>query len=451
MVANVSVFATILLVCAILLPLLASPLDNRPEFLEHDSRKTGVTITGENNTVRANDYDFTIARLDDEKRNERSLKEKKKTKKNKKGKKSHEHEHEHEHENEHENKNEHEHEDKDKDKTFDPLIGGGQQGIGGFSNTFLGYNVPPITGKPEQPEINSRLRKGFYQKTCPQAEQIIKDGLIRAVQNDYTIAAAIPRLFFHDCFVNGCDGSILLDTTPSGERVEKLSGTNGITVKGYELIDEIKAELEENCPGIVSCSDTLAYLSRDAFIASGLPHYEVPGGRRDGMESLEVNVAGNLPLPGDTVDQMIDLFKKKGLNVEDLVVLIGAHSIGVAHCFNFLYRLDEPEKARNVDPRLGNVMRFTCTNQMSTIAFDATTQYKMDSDFYKQLLMKRGLLESDQILTQDIRTRGFVQKFGDDEMGWFNKFGNAMNKLGSVEVLTGNQGQIRRQCRAVNL
>ncbi|XP_059278765.1 peroxidase 57-like [Lycium ferocissimum] len=434
MAAKVRVLASILLVCAILLPSLASSfLDHHPEFLEHDSRKTDVMINGDNNNVvRANDYDFTIPRSDDEKRKERSLKVKKSKKnKNKKGKKFHEHE----------------------TFDFDPVFGGGQQegDLGKHSHFFPGLNVPPTTEEHGQLELNGGLREGFYQNTCPQAENIIKNGLIRAVQNDSTIAAAIPRLFFHDCFVKGCDGSILLDKTPSGAEVEKLSGTNGVTVRGYELIDEVKAELEQTCPGIVSCSDTLAYLSRDAFVASGLPHYEVSGGRRDGMESLEANVNGNLPLPGDTVDQMIDLFKRKGLNAEDLVVLIGAHSIGVAHCFNFLYRLDEPEKAQRMDPRLAGVMRFICTNQMTALAFDAHTQYKMDSAFYKQLLQNRGLLESDQVLTQDIRTKGYVQNFSDDEMDWFNKFGKAMNKLGAIEVLTGNQGQIRKQCRAVNL
>ncbi|XP_055815395.1 peroxidase 57-like [Solanum dulcamara] len=444
MAAKVGIFAAILLVCAVLLPLLASSfLDHRPEFLEHDSSKTDVTIHGDiNNVVHDNNNDFAIPSSNHETRNERSLKEKKKSKKNKnKNKKNKNRKESHEH-------------DFETFKFDHPIIGGGHHGVGEegeFSYDFPEFNVSTTIEKHVQPEINGGLQEGFYQKTCPQAEQIIKNGLIRALQNDSTIAAAIPRLLLHDCFVNGCDGSILLDTTPSGGKVEKLAPTNGITVKGFELIDEIKAELEENCPGIVSCSDVLAYLSRDAFVASGLPHYEVPGGRRDGMESLEENIGGNLPLPDDTVDKMIDLFKKKGLNAEDLVVLIGAHSIGVAHCFNFLYRLDTPEKAQMVDPRLGGVMRFTCSSEMSTIAFDATTQYKMDNVFYKQLLMKKGLIESDQILTQDIRTRGLVQKFSDSEVGWFSKFGVAMNKLGAVEVLTGNQGQIRKQCRVVNL
>ncbi|KAK4376913.1 hypothetical protein RND71_003209 [Anisodus tanguticus] len=313
----------------------------------------------------------------------------------------------------------------------------------------IGYGGAPLTPNPLDPqtqvpvqpapqqdhpipkEINEHrkragLQVGFYDETCPNAEKIIKEGMIRAFGNDSSIAAPIPRLLLHDCFVNGCDASLFLDQTPSGARVEKPANSNGLTVRGFDLIDEIKAKLEVECPGIVSCTDLLAYLSRDAFVVSGVPHYEVP------------------------VDVLIDLFKKKGLNEEDLVVLIGARSIGVAHCFSFRYRLDNPQKADLVDPRLAGVMRFTCTSPMSTLAFDTTTQYKMDSIYYKQLARKRGLLESDMLLNEDPRTRDYIQKFGEDEKGWFDKLGKAMNKLASIQVLTGDQGQIRKQCRAVN-
>ncbi|KAG5604710.1 hypothetical protein H5410_026202 [Solanum commersonii] len=336
----------------------------------------------------------------------------------------------------------------------------------------MGYGGAPITQNPSDQQIvpeqpgaaqnhptpeeikenrkHAGLQVGFYDYTCPNAEKIIKDGMTRTFGNDSSMAAPIPRLLFHDCFVNGCDASLFLDKTPSGARVEKLAPSNGATVRGFELIDEIKADLEAECPGIVSCSDLLVYLSRDAFVVSGVPYYDVPGGRRDGMESLEANVLGNLPLPDSTVDKMIDLFKKKGLNEEDLVVLIGAHSIGVAHCFSFRYRVDDPVKATMVDPRLAGVMKFTCTSPMSTLAFDTTTQYKMDSIYYKQLSGKRALLESDGLLNEDPRTKDFIQKFGDDEKGWFTKLGKAMNKLASIQVLTGDQGQIRKQCRFVN-
>ncbi|MCD7471208.1 hypothetical protein HAX54_011525 [Datura stramonium] len=321
--------------------------------------------------------------------------------------------------------------------------------------TTVPVEPAPAQYHPTPKEIKEQrklagLQVGFYDDTCPNAEKIIKEGMLRAFANDSSIAAPIPRLLLHDCFVNGCDASLFLDQTPSGARVEKLATSNGATVRGFDLIDEIKAELEAECSGIVSCSDLLAYLSRDAFVVSGVPHYDVPGGRRDGMESLEANVVGNLPLPDFTVDMLIDLFKKKGLNEEDLVVLIGAHSIGVAHCFNFLYRLDNPQKAALVDPRLAGVMKFTCTGPLNTLAFDTTTQYKMDNVYYKQLAAKRALLESDVLLNEDPRTKGYIQKFGEDEKLWFNKLSKAMNKLASIQVLTGDKGQIRKQCRSVN-
>lgn len=258
MAAKVGIFATILLVCAILLPLLASSFsDHRLEFLEHDSSKTDVTIHGENNNVvHVNDNDFAIPSSNDETRNERSLKEKKKSKKkknkkkkkDKKGKKSHEHDFEASniddplleggHHGVGEEGGHHEVGEEGVHPLLGgvhpllggghPLFGGGHQGVGEVGGQpllggahkgvgivggiipriFPGYNVPRTTEEHIQPEINGGLREGFYHQTCPQAEEIIKNGLIRALQNDSTIAAAIPRLFLHDCLVNVSSSSL---------------------------------------------------------------------------------------------------------------------------------------------------------------------------------------------------------------------------------------------------
>ena len=60
----------------------------------------------------------------------------------------------------------------------------------------------------------------------------------------------------------GCDASILLDTVGTNQS-EKDARPNQ-TLGGFEAIDDIKAQVEKACPGIVSCADILALAARDA-------------------------------------------------------------------------------------------------------------------------------------------------------------------------------------------
>jgi hypothetical protein len=60
----------------------------------------------------------------------------------------------------------------------------------------------------------------------------------------------------------GCEGSILLNSTPNNTAEKDAPLNKGL--RGYDVVDSIKAKLEVACPGVVSCSDVLALAARDS-------------------------------------------------------------------------------------------------------------------------------------------------------------------------------------------
>ncbi|KAJ8464880.1 hypothetical protein OPV22_027432 [Ensete ventricosum] len=100
------------------------------------------------------------------------------------------------------------------------------------------------------------------------------------------MGASMLRLFFHDCFVNGCDASVLLDDTPAMSG-EKNAPPNRNSLRGYEVIDSIKAQVEASCRAVVSCADILALAARDGVNLLGGPSWAVALGRRD-ARTLEI-------------------------------------------------------------------------------------------------------------------------------------------------------------------
>ncbi|MBA0579842.1 hypothetical protein Gohar_016241, partial [Gossypium harknessii] len=104
-------------------------------------------------------------------------------------------------------------------------------------------------------------RVGFYSKTCPRAESIVKSTVESHFRSNPAIAPGLLRMHFHDCFVNGCDGSVLID----GPNTERKAVQNSL-LRGFDVIDEAKAKLEAACPGVVSCADILALAARDSVV-----------------------------------------------------------------------------------------------------------------------------------------------------------------------------------------
>ncbi|KAF5799444.1 putative peroxidase [Helianthus annuus] len=108
----------------------------------------------------------------------------------------------------------------------------------------------------------SQLTTDFYSKTCPNLRTIVRDQITKVIKTEPRMAASLLRLHFHDCFVNGCDASILLD----GADGEKFALPNINSARGFELVDSIKSAVESSCSGVVSCADILAVAARYSVV-----------------------------------------------------------------------------------------------------------------------------------------------------------------------------------------
>lgn len=62
----------------------------------------------------------------------------------------------------------------------------------------------------------------------------------------------------------GCDASVLLDDDDYINS-EKDSPPNE-SLKGFDVIEAIKSQLEEACPGVVSCADILVLAARESVV-----------------------------------------------------------------------------------------------------------------------------------------------------------------------------------------
>ncbi|KAK9285786.1 hypothetical protein L1049_024987 [Liquidambar formosana] len=112
----------------------------------------------------------------------------------------------------------------------------------------------------------AQLTMNFYSKSCPKAEKIVQDFVSKHIPNAPSLAAALIRMHFHDCFVRGCDGSVLLNST-SNNQAEKVAAPN-LTLRGFAFIDSVKSLLEAECPGVVSYADTIALVARDSIVVT---------------------------------------------------------------------------------------------------------------------------------------------------------------------------------------
>ncbi|KQK04038.1 peroxidase 2 [Brachypodium distachyon] len=298
------------------------------------------------------------------------------------------------------------------------------------------------------------LQYDFYNSSCPNAETTIRNVVYSQIDANPSVAAALIRLLFHDCFVRGCDASILLDPSSANPSPEK--SVIPLAQAGYQAVDQIKAAVEAVCPGKVSCADIIAFAARDSVNKSAGFSYAVPAGRRDGSVSTDFSLLTNMPSPSFGIADLVGSFKRKNLDVDDLVTLSGAHTIGVSHCSSFTNRL-YPSVDPAMDAGYAADLKVPCPappgrgvpdNLVNNSAV-ITTPMTFDNQFYKNALARRVLFTSDAALMTRNDTVAKVTENAADLAAWKVRFAASMVKMGNIEVLTGTQGQVRKYCRAI--
>ncbi|OIT00895.1 PREDICTED: peroxidase 3-like [Nicotiana attenuata] len=241
---------------------------------------------------------------------------------------------------------------------------------------------------------HAQLQLNFYSKSCPKAEKIIQDYVQNHIPNAPSLAAALLRLHFHYCFVRGG------------------------------------------------------------------PYWNVPTGRRDGRISNASEALANILPPTSNFSSLQTSFASKGFDLKDLVLLSGAHTIGISHCSSFSTRLynftgvlgtEDPsldsEHAANLKAR-----KCKSINDNTTIVeMDPGSFRTFDLSYFKLLLKRRGLFQSDAALTTSATTKSYINQLVQGSLKQFYaEFTRAMEKMGRIEVKTGSAGDIRKQCAVVN-
>ncbi|KAL4368837.1 hypothetical protein GQ457_05G021560 [Hibiscus cannabinus] len=298
---------------------------------------------------------------------------------------------------------------------------------------------------------NAQLSTNFYSNSCPNLLSTVKSTVNSAINKEARMGASLLRLFFHDCFVNGCDGSILLDDTSSFTG-EKNANPNRNSARGFDVVDNIKSAVENVCPGVVSCADILAIAARDSVEILGGPSWNVKLGRRDARTASQSAANNGIPAPTSNLNQLISRFSALGLSSRDLVALSGSHTIGQARCTSFRARIYNES---NIDASFAqtsqrNCPRATGSGDNNLAPLDVQTPTSFDNNYFKNLVNNRGLLHSDQQLFNGGSTDSVVSGYGNNPTSFNSDFASAMIKMGDISPLTGSSGEIRKNCRSVN-
>uniref|UniRef100_A0A0A9FQ19 PER1 n=1 Tax=Arundo donax TaxID=35708 RepID=A0A0A9FQ19_ARUDO len=117
------------------------------------------------------------------------------------------------------------------------------------------------------------------------------------------------------------------------------------------------------------------------------------------------------------------------------------------------------DNVHDIDPTLDlqymSRLRSKCPSlddNTTLVEMDPGSFKTFDLSYYTNVAKRRGLFHSDGALLTDGFTRAYVMRHagGAYKEEFFADFAASMVKMGSVDVLTGSQGEIRKKCNVVN-
>ena len=130
----------------------------------------------------------------------------------------------------------------------------------------------------------------------------------------------------------------------------------------------------------------------------------------------------------------------------------GAHTLGQAQCVTFKERLYD--NSSDIDAGFSSTRKRRCPvngGDTNLAPLDQVTPNSFDNNYYRNLMQKKGLLASDQVLFgAGASTDSIVSEYSRNPSRFASDFAAAMIKMGDIQTLTGSAGQIRRICTAVN-
>ncbi|NP_001311697.1 suberization-associated anionic peroxidase-like [Nicotiana tabacum] len=265
-----------------------------------------------------------------------------------------------------------------------------------------------------------------------------------AIDRERRMGASLIRLHFHDCFVDGCDGGVLLDDIPGSFQGEKTSPPNNNSARGFEVIEQAKQRVKDTCPNTpVSCADILAIAARDSVVKLGGQGYNVALGRRDARAANFTGALTQLPAPFDNLTVQIRKFNDKNFNAREMVALAGAHTVGFTRCATAC-------NSNNVNPAARLQCNCSVTQNDTNLQQLDTTPAVFDRVYFQDLSRNQGILFSDQVLTGNTTTAAIVTTYSNNGAVFLGDFAAAMIKMGNLPPSPGVQLEIRDVCSRVN-